>query len=321
MGDQRKMISVVVPIYNEGSNVERLLLSLRKVTGGLTAYQWQYVFVDDGSTDDSLEILEREAAADPAIKVVALSRNFGKEIALTAGLESVQEGAIIFMDADLQHPPELIPELIREWEKGTEIVATIRNSIKDQSLPRRIGSWLFYALINRIGNTNFVRGTTDFRLLDPEVVAVLKRFTERTRLVRGLIDWTGFKRELVPFDAPARTGGKPRYSYVKLFRLAIGSLASFSLFPLRVAGYLGLLIVGFSGVLLIYMLLNQFIFHWTVFTPLAIFVVGNTFLVGLVLCALGLLALYIGTIHTEVINRPLYIVRRRINFDGSDKSC
>jgi polyisoprenyl-phosphate glycosyltransferase len=321
MEDEKQMISVVVPVYNEGKNIERLLLSLRKVTRELTAYQWQYVFVDDGSTDDSLAILSREAAADPAVRVVALSRNFGKEIALTAGLESVDKGAIIFMDADLQHPPELIFELVKEWEQGVEIVATIRSSIKGQPRLRRMGSWLFYAVLNRISDANFMNGTTDFRLLDSKVVTVLKTFTERTRLVRGLIDWMGFEKVYVRFDAPARTGGKPGYSYWKLFRLAMGSISGFSMFPLRITGYLGLLITTFSGLLLLYMLLNQLLFHWTVFTPIAIFVVGNTFLVGLVLCGLGLLALYIGNIHTEVINRPLYIVRRRINFHESDPSC
>jgi len=321
MGDEKQMISVVVPVYNEEQNIRRFLSALRKVTRELAEYQWQYVFVDDGSIDDSLTILSREAATDPSIKVVALSRNFGKEIALTAGLESVDGGAIIFMDADLQHPPELIPELIREWEKGAEIVATIRSSIKGQPPIRRMGSWFFYKVINRVSDADFTGGTTDFRLLDSKVVTVLKTFTERTRLVRGLIDWMGFKKVYIKFDAPARAGGKPGYSYWKLFRLAMGSISGFSLFPLRVTGYLGLLITSFSGLLLLYMLLNHFLFHWTVFTPLAIFVVGNTFLVGLVLSGLGLLALYIGTIHTEVINRPLYIVRSRINFDEPDPSC
>jgi len=180
---------------------------------------------------------------------------------------------------------------------------------------------LFYFIINRITDTTMVSKTTDFRLLDPKVVNILKTFTERTRLVRGLIDWMGFKKVFIQFDAPARAGGNPGYSYLKLFRLAMGSLSSFSLFPLKITGYLGLFIVTISGLLLMFMLLNRWMLHWTSFSPLAVIMVGNTFFIGVVLCGLGMLAMYIGNIHTEVINRPLYIVRSRINFDDSDRSC
>ena len=318
---KRDRVSIIVPVYNESSNLKILLDSLRNVREQMPSYEWQYVFVDDGSHDDSLFILEEESTDDPAMKVLSFSRNFGKEIAMTAGLESVSESSVIFMDADLQHPPELIPSMVQEWEEGAEIVATIRNSVEGHSFLRRIGSWVFYALINRISDSQMMQKTTDFRLLDQKVVDVLRVFTERGRLVRGLIDWMGFKKVYVEFDAPSRTVGQSEYGYGKLLALAIGSLSSFSLFPLRLVGYIGLLISTLSGVLLVYMLLNQWIFHWTVFTPLALVVVGNTFLVGLVLCALGMLALYVGTIHTEVINRPLYIVRSRINFDDSDKPC
>jgi polyisoprenyl-phosphate glycosyltransferase len=317
----KKRISIVVPIYNEACNIKDLLAALRNVTRKIPFYEWQYVFVDDGSQDNSLLILEEECAIDPAIKVIVFSRNFGKEVAMTAGLESISASAVIFMDADLQHPPELIFRMVQEWDKGAEIVATIRNSVEGQSMLRRIGSWVFYALINRISDSQMMQKTTDFRLLDQKVVDVLRVFTERSRLVRGLIDWMGFKKVYVEFDAPDRTVGQSGYSYGKLLALAIGSLSSFSLFPLRLVGYIGLLISTVSGALLVYMLLNQWIFQWTYFTPLAMVVVGNTFLVGLVLCALGMLALYVGTIHTEVINRPLYILRRRINFDDSDKPC
>jgi len=315
MENAKKRISIIVPVYNEAPNLKDLMVSLRNVTGQLPSYEWQYVFVDDGSQDDSFLILKEESAGDPAIKVLSFSRNFGKEVAMTAGIESISDSSVIFMDADLQHPPELIHRMIQEWEGGAEIVATIRNSVQGQSLLRRIGSWAFYAMINRISNAHMVSKTTDFRLLDQKVVNVLKTFTEKSRLVRGLIDWMGFRKVFVEFEAPDRRMGKSSYSYRKLFSLALGSLSSFSLFPLRMVGYLGLLISSLSGVLLMYMMLNELFFHWTFFTPLAIFVVGNTFLVGLVLCGLGLLALYVGTIHTEVINRPLYIVRSRINYD------
>jgi len=310
---KKKTVSVIIPVYNESHNLKKVISVLRKVTCEIINYNWQYIFVDDGSSDDSLDILQKEALNDPLIKVISLSRNFGKEIALTAGLESLENGSVIFMDSDLQHPPGLIPELIKEWEKGAAIVATIRNSIEDRPVLKRLGSWFFYEIINRISDTKMQTNTTDFRLLDEKVVNVLKTFTERTRMVRGLIDWMGFKKVFVEFDAPARHGGEEGYSYRKLIRLAMNSLSSFSLFPLRLTGYLGLLIIAFSGILLSAMLLNEWIFHWTAYTSLAMFVVGNTFLIGLVLCGLGMLAMYIGNIHTEVINRPLYIIKNRIN--------
>jgi len=314
-------ITVVVPIYQEEKNIAPLYERLEKVTNAIKGTQWEYIFVNDGSTDGSLLVLKHLAEQDKKVKVIDLSRNFGKEIAMTAGIESVDNGTIILMDSDLQHPPELIPKLIKEWEQGAEIVATIRNSVKGQPLIKRLGSWLFYALINRVADTEMMSKTTDFRLLDHRVVMVLKSFTEKTRMVRGLIDWMGFKKVFVQFDAPARTEGNAGYSYRKLFELAIGSLTSFSLFPLRLTGYLGLFIVGLSGLLLGFMLLNQLVLHWTVFSPIAIIMIGNTFLIGIVLCGMGMLAMYIGNIHTEVINRPLYIVRSRINFDDSDRSC
>ena len=315
---KKKTVTVIIPVYNESHNLKKVISILRKVTCHLTNYNWNYVFVDDGSSDDSLEILTNEALNDPIIKVISLSRNFGKEIALTAGLESLDNSSAIFIDSDLQHPPELIVELIKEWENGAEVVATIRNSIEDRPLFKRLGSWLFYAIINRISDTKMQSNTTDFRLLDERVVTVLKTFTERTRMVRGLIDWMGFKTVYVYFDAPARNGGEEGYSYRKLFRLATNSMSSFSLFPLRITGYLGLLIITFSALLLLFMILNRYFLHWTVFTPLAIVVVGNTFFIGLVLCGLGMLALYIGNIHTEVINRPLYIIRSQISHETAD---
>jgi len=314
MTDKQK-ISIVIPVYNEEASLEQFFSALRKVTGKLSAYRWEYIFVDDGSTDNSLAILEGYAKSDPDVKVLSFSRNFGKEIALTAGLESVNDNAIIFIDSDLQHPPELIPKLVQEWEKGTEIVVGIRNSTKKNPIVRRLGARLYYFLVNVSSDANIVRNSTDFRLIDKKVVKVLKHFRERGRLLRGLVDWVGFKKVYVEFDASERIYGNPGYNYIKLIRLAVISIASFSLLPLRITGYLGIFIVGLSGLLLIFMFFNQFILHWTAFTPLAVLTVINTFFIGIVLCALGLLALYIGNIHTEVINRPLYIIRERINFD------
>ena len=314
-----KRIAIVIPVYREANNLERLHKRLDEVTGELTGYAWEYLFVNDGSPDNSLEILRRLVERDPKVRVLDLSRNFGKEIALTAGVHCADAeavDAVICMDADLQHPPELIPTLLTEWQKGAEVVATTRVSIEKQPLLRRMGSHFYYWLMARISGLDMLSQTTDFRLYDKKVVAAFRQATERERMFRGIMDWLGFRKVYVPFRADARSEGAAGYSYAKLWRLAVNSITSFSLLPLRLTGYLGVLITSLSGFLLIWMLGTYILTDTNMYTPLAIVVVANTFLIGIVLMAIGLVALYIGTIHTEVVNRPLYVVRERVNFEA-----
>lgn len=313
-----KQIAIVIPAYNEEANIPALYAELEKVTGNLGEFRWEYIFVNDGSEDNSIQVLRRLAEKDGKIRVIDFSRNFGKEIALTAGMHAIFADAAICMDSDLQHPPDLIPKMVDAWQSGAEIVATIRLSTKDKPLMRRIGAAIFYWLLSKISGLDMVSSTTDFRLFDRKVIEAFRRVTERERMFRGIIDWMGFKKVYLEFHAAARTNGRESYSYKKLIRLAINSITSFSLFPLRVTGYLGCVITTVSGLLLSYMLYSKFYANPTLFTPLAIVVVINTFLMGIVLMAIGLVALYVGTIHTEVINRPLYIIRDRINFRSKD---
>ena len=308
-------ISVVIPVYCEERNIPVLYQRLEQVTASFSDIDWEYVFVNDGSSDDSISVLRQLAKADSRVKVIDFSRNFGKEVALTAGINSVNTDAVICMDADLQHPPELIPRLIEEWRKGAEVVATVRTSIDKQPLFRRIGSHGYYWLMSKISELDIVSQTTDFRLLDKKVVEAFQRVTERGRMFRGIIDWLGFRKVYVEFSADARNGGAAGYSYTKLWELAINSITAFSLWPLRLTGYLGIFITSASGLLLTWMFGNYVLSDKMVYTPLAIIVVANTFLIGIVLMAIGLVAIYIGSIHTEVINRPLYLVREKINFD------
>lgn len=312
----KKQITVVIPVYREEKNLPNLYTRLSAVTASMQGYDWEYLFVNDGSPDHSLEVLKQLAGRDAKVKVLDLSRNFGKEIALTAGVhEAVEADAVICMDADLQHPPELIQKLVEEWQKGAEIVATIRTSIEKQPLMRRIGSHVYYWLMSQISGLDMVSQTTDFRLYDKKVVAAFSLATERERMFRGIMDWLGFRKIYVEFCADARNEGNAGYSYAKLYHLAINSITSFSLWPLRLTGYLGISITVLSGLLLTWMLGTYILNNKAIYTPLAIVVVANTFLIGIVLMAIGLVALYIGTIHTEVVNRPLYLVREKINFD------
>jgi dolichol-phosphate mannosyltransferase len=310
-------VAIVIPVYREEKNIMKLYQRLETVTKAINDIQWEYIFVNDGSPDNSFLVLKHLAAQDKKVKVIDFSRNFGKEIALTAGVRNADADAVICMDGDLQHPPELIPKLIEAWQHGAEVVATIRVSIEKQPLLRCFGSWLYYWLMGRISELDMAAKTTDFRLFDRKVVDVFRSMTERDRLFRGIIDWMGFNKVYVEFHADAREG-RVGYSYPKLWNLAINSLTSFSLFPLKVTAYLGLAISLASSVLLIWMFLARFFFAPDLFTPLAIVVVVIMFLNGTVLMAIGLVAHYIGTIHTEVINRPLYIIRERINFPHPD---
>jgi dolichol-phosphate mannosyltransferase len=195
-------------------------------------------------------------------------------------------------------------------------VVTVRKSTDRESLFRRWGSSLFYWLINKLSSTQMIPKTTDFRLYDKKVILAFEKATERERLFRGIMDWMGFRRVMIEFKADAREHGEAGYSYAKLWALAINSITSFSLWPLRLTGYIGLFITGGSGLLLLWMMGNNLLANQALYTPLAIIVVVNTFLIGIVLMAVGLVALYIGAIHTEVINRPLYLIREKINFEG-----
>jgi len=310
-----KKITIVIPVFREQENIPVLFDRLVSVTSSIPRYRWEYIFVNDGSPDNSLEVLRNIAAKNPSVKVLDLSRNFGKEIALTAGVHEIGDAeAVICIDADLQHPPELIPNLVNEWERGAEVVVTIRKTSENEPLLRKIGSRIFYWLINKFCNFEMVPKTTDFRLYDKKVASAFRHATERERMFRGIMDWMGFRRAYIEFHADERLSGDVGYSYAKLWKLAINSITSFSLWPLRLTGYLGILITLLSGLLLAWMFGCYLVTSQWVYTPLAMVVVANTLLIGIVLMSIGLVALYIGTIHTEVVNRPLYLVREKLNF-------
>ena len=312
---KKNKIAIIVPAYNEEDNLRIFFKETNEIIQNLEDYTWEFIFIDDGSDDSTWRIIDEMSNFHKSVRGVRLSRNFGKELALTAGvLESTEElDAVILMDADLQHPPSTIPHLVQQWESGHQIVTTQRKSIR-YSMWREIGSNFFYFMLNNFSKLNIQQKATDFRLLDQQVVKVIKDFPERNRFFRGIIDWVGFKKTSIIFDSPDRTGGKSTFSFNGLFNLAVNSFTSFSLMPLKVTGYLGIAVTAISATLFFYMIITHLVLGLTLFTKLAYFVVFNTLLFGIVLVALGLIAWYIGSIHTEVSSRPLYIVQDRVGF-------
>ncbi|MDD4606960.1 MAG: glycosyltransferase family 2 protein [Patescibacteria group bacterium] len=312
-----QLISLVIPIYNEEQNVELIYQAIIQVFKNLQdKYQYEIIFIDDGSQDQSSHEIKKIYQQDYKVKFLQLSRNFGKEIALTAGLHYTQGDAVIMIDADLQHPPELIPEFLQKWHDGADIVIGIRKKNKGEGWTKKIGSFFFYKIMNQIGRNKITPRATDYRLLDQKVVREFKKFTERDRMTRGLIDWLGFDKDYVYFTANERKFGKATYSFPKLIKLALSSFVTYSLFPLKLAGYLGTFIVITSGLLGLYIIIVQYIIspQSMVFSYVAQLAVLNIFLIGVVLSCLGLIALYVGCIHKEIMNRPLYILKDKQGF-------
>jgi len=310
-----KIISIIIPIYNEEKNIPLIYAEIKKVWEDLKEkYNYEIIFVDDGSADESIKEMEKLATKDAGVKTIEFSRNFGKEIATTAGINNSKGDAVIMLDADLQHPVDLIPKFLKKWEAGIDVVVGVRNQNKSDDFIKRFGSYVFYKLLNAISEVKVVPQATDFRLLDKIVVNEFNHLTEKDRITRGLIDWLGFKREYIYFDANERATGEASYSFIKLCKLAVVSFISLSLFPLRMAGYLGFFIMIFSGIFGIVMILDRYFTNWGLtFSGTAILANIILFLVGIILISLGLLAFYIGNIYKEVQGRPMYVVRRKPN--------
>lgn len=314
-----KLVSVIIPAHNEQDNIPLIYQKIKEVFLSIKDnYEYEIIFVDDGSTDNSIGVLQQLTNQDKKVKYLEFSRNFGKEIATSAGINYSRGDAAIMIDADLQHPAELIPEFIKKWEGGADVVIGIRTKNKKERLFRRISSWAFYRIINLIGETKLTPQATDFRLIDKKVVDEFNRLTEKTRMTRGLIAWLGFKRDSIYFKAGERRNGRATYNDLKLAKLALSAAVSHSLFPLRITGYLGIVITFLSGLLGLFILIEKYILNDPLsmhFSGPAILAVIILFLVGIILICLGLTALYIGNIQREVSNRPMYVIRQKKNLD------
>lgn len=315
-----RLVSIVVPLFNEAKNVEPLFRELQSETAKIADTTWEYLFVDDGSRDDSLLVLARLADAHPEVKVVALARNFGKELALTAGVSYSRGDAVVTMDADLQHPPALVSDLIAKWRQGADVVVAARRTTSRKSFVRRVSSRLF-SMMERLlsGNERIEEGGTDYRLIDRRVRSAFLLVRERRRAYRQIVDWLGFARATVDFDAGERFDGQSTYSFSKLWTLAIDMLVSRSSVPLRLLLYVGVLISIASTFSLAWMFLAiRYVDPRFYYTPLAQATVFNTLLIGVLLTAIGVVGLYVARIHEEVLARPLFTVQATINVSEPD---
>jgi glycosyltransferase involved in cell wall biosynthesis len=303
-------VSIVVPIYNEAKGLELLFYRLAQLVVAETRVYFEFVFVNDGSSDASFTELVRLQNNLPDVILIDLSRNFGKEVALSAGLEHAGGDAVAFMDSDLQHPPEYLPKFIDRWFEGFEVVASVRVEHEKEGWLRILFSRAFYLLLGSISDLKMVSKTTDFRLIDSKVANEIRKITEKQRIFRGLIDWLGYKKCYVNFTAAERTTGKANYSYKKLAGLALDTLIGNSTIPLLFVGYLGMLIVMTGVGALCVVVFDRFLGgNQFSFSNLAILVLLNYIFTGVILTALGLMSLYLRKVYGETQGRPLYVTR------------
>ena len=303
-------LSLIIPVHNEASNIGPLCARVVPVLDRITT-AWEIVFVDDGSADDTLDRIKAESRAEPRIGAVALSRNFGKEIALAAGLDHARGQAVVIMDADLQHPPEMIEEFVRRWREGYVMVYGQRTDRSDETRLKRGSARLFYRIFERFGETSLPEGAGDFRLIDRKGVEVLRALGERARFSKGLYAWIGFKSTGVPFVVEERRHGGTKWSFRKLFRFAFDGITSFSTVPLRVWTYVGG-VISLCAIAAAVFFFVRTLFFGTDLPGFPSLIVSVMFFSGIQLLSLGIIGEYVGRIFAEVKRRPLYVVAERL---------
>jgi len=302
--------SVVIPAYNEEAVIKETYKRLTEVMKSL-GDKYELIFVNDGSQDKTNEIIADLAQSDDCVRLVEFSRNFGHQIAITAGMDYAQGDAIIIIDADLQDPPELIPEMIKKWREGFEVVYARRLKRKGETLFKKFTAAAFYRILNRLTEVDIPLDTGDFRLIDRRVCEVMKQVREKNRFVRGLISWAGFRQTAVEYIREERFAGKTKYSLSKMLRLSTDGITSFSYKPLKLATLMGSFISLASLVGLLLYLLQGWFFNG-IFSAGILLIILLIFCNGLILINMGIMGEYIGRIYDEAKDRPLYIVRNKI---------
>ena len=311
-----KKISLVIPMYYEEEVANECYNKVSNVLKGLEEkYDYEIIFVNDGSKDKTLEILEKIAKEDEKAKIISFSRNFGHQAAVTAGLKEVTGDAIVIIDADLQDPPVLIPEMLELWEQGNEVIYGKRKTRKGESAFKLLTAKMFYKTLNALSDVEIPKDTGDFRLVDRKVVDVINSLPEHNKFLRGLFSWVGFKQKAYEYERQERFAGKTKYPLKKMLKLASDGIISFSTKPIKLVGALGILSIFISIIILIYALisyifkLNDLSAGWTSI------MVAITFFAGVQLLSLWVISEYIGRIYDEAKGRPQYIIDKKMNFD------
>ncbi|MBE3066970.1 MAG: glycosyltransferase family 2 protein [Chloroflexi bacterium] len=299
--------SIVAPIFNELDNLPELYRRVREVMSA-TRGTWELVLVDDGSTDGSTERILQLAKEDEHVRPVIFARNFGHQVAITAGWDYARGEAVVIIDADLQDPPEAIPDLIAKWREGYEVVYAVRAEREGETWFKKTTAALFYRIVHRITDVKIPVDTGDFRLMDRKVVDVLKTMRERHRFPRGMSAWVGFRQIGVPYKRAARHAGVTKYPFKNMLKLALNAITGFSYFPLQLATYFGFAAAGLAIIAIPVVIIMRLVGHGT-FLGQATTLIAVLFLGGVQLISLGVLGEYLGRIYDEVKGRPLYIVR------------
>ena len=312
-----KKISILIPAYNEQEVLEHLYHRLGKLANDTKKYEFEFLFVNDGSRDDTMTIIKEYAAQDNRVAYVDLSRNFGKEIAMIAGLDHVTGDATVIIDADLQDPPELIPEMIKFWEEGYDDVYAKRRSREGESWFKKASSKLYYSLLQKATHITIQQDTGDFRLLDKRCVEALTNIRESQRYTKGMFSWIGYKKKEIMYDRDPRLAGKTKWNYPKLVNFAIDGITSFTTMPLRISSVIGI-VVSIVAFIFIVLLVVRTILYGDPVEGYPSLMAVILFLGGVQLLSLGIIGEYIGRIFNETKNRPLYFVEEH-HRAGTDK--
>ncbi|HEY8946526.1 MAG TPA: glycosyltransferase family 2 protein [Polyangiaceae bacterium] len=318
----RPELSLVVPIFNEEAVIPELDRRVREVMGKLEAHvkSWEVVFIDDGSKDQSLPLLRQMAANEPRFKILAFSRNFGHQLAITAGIDKAEGDAVVIIDADLQDPPEVIGEMITRWRAGSDVVFGVRRTRAGETWFKKVTAAAFYRVLRTmLGGLAIPVDAGDFRLISRPVVLTLRSLKEKHRFVRGMVTWVGFKQSALYYDREARFAGETKYPFTKMVRFAVDAITSFSIVPLRFATWLGVFAGVMAGVAALWVMYARLFMHDTVqgWTTIMIAVALGS---SAQLIMIGVLGEYIGRIYEEIKRRPLYVVSELVNFEATTES-
>ena len=310
-----KKVSVIIPVYFEEEVVSECYKRLKEVFTNLEKYEYEFIFVDDGSRDRTLEILEKIAYVDKNVKIISFSRNFGHQAAVQAGLKASIGDAVVIIDSDLQDPPEIIVKMLELWENGNDVIYAKRKVREGESRFKVFSAKMFYKVLNNLSDFSIPKDTGDFRLADRKVIDVINSLPEHDKFYRGLFSWVGFKQVPLEYDRKERFAGKTKYPLNKMIKLAKDGIFSFSTKPLKFVNRLGIISIIISICILIYSLIS-FAFNLNSLTPgWTSIMVTITFFAGVQLISLGMIAEYIGRIYEKSKGRPVYIINKKVNFE------